>query len=524
MSTLDELSAAGIASADPQLRARFNHDFFNSGASPELVLAPRSLAEAREAIQAAAASGLAVVPRGGGMSYTGGYVAAGQQRFALVDLRGLTAIDLSSADDGIVVVEAGVTWHQLWEVLKARGLRANFWGPLSGLTATVGGGLSQNAIFWGSGQTATAGDAARGFEIALPDGEILRTGVLARSAERTGVRHFGPDLTQLFVGDAGRFGVKLRIALAVMPLPQATGGLSFSFAAPEALLAAMGDIARAGLAAQQVGFDPVLANLRSRRQSLGEDFKTLTRLLRGQGSILKGLRDAAGVTLAGRGFLEGAGFTLHAMCEARSERSLRELLAEVTDIAGRHGGTGIENTIPTVMAAAPFTPLNGVIGPNGERWVPVHGLFQASRAAAAYRNYLDTLDVHREIMERLSISSAALFSAAGPGVIVIEPMFFWPDALEELHRETLEEKVMKRTKPVPANPEARDAVAALRRAVVDAWAPLDPGHLQVGRSYPFAQRLDSTQRRLFEGIAALVDPLGRSNPGALGLECPRGAP
>jgi FAD/FMN-containing dehydrogenase len=504
----------------------FDHDFFVHGATPARVAAPQTIEAAIAELRAAAAERLVVVPRGGGMSYTGGYISDGAMPHLLLDLRGLDRIDLAHVDDGIAIVEAGVTWQQLWESLRQRGYRAHFWGPLSGLSATVGGALSQNAAFWGSGRAGCAGDAALGFEIALADGERLRPGVRARgsAAGAPAARHFGPDLTQLFVGDCGRFGVKLRVALAVQPLAAASGSASFSFESAPQLLAAMTAIAREELVAQQVGFDPLLANLRSRRQSLGEDFRNLTRVLRGGRSMLQGLRDAANVTLAGRGYLANAGYTLHAMCEARSATMLAEQLAAVTQIATAQGARAIENSIPTVMTAAPFTPLNGIIGPNGERWVPVHGLFAPSKAAAAYATYIDVLGDGRETLDREQISSAALFASVGSATLLIEPMFFWPDALDPLHDATLEEKVRRRLTPRAANPQARAAVAALRRQIVDAWRPLGAGHLQVGRTYPFAATLDATQQRVFEGLLQTLDPASRSNPGALGLGAPAGTP
>lgn len=53
----------------------------------------------------------------------------------------------------------------LYEALKPSGLRTPYWGTLSGLKATVGGSLSQNSIFWGSGQFGTAAENVLGMEV-----------------------------------------------------------------------------------------------------------------------------------------------------------------------------------------------------------------------------------------------------------------------------------------------------------------------------------------------------------------------
>jgi len=447
----------------------FDHDFFYRGRAADQILVPQSVDEAYRQLRKALAEGECLVARGGGMSYTGGYIINDSRRSSLVDLRQLTGIDIDNLEDGWVVVDAGVTWEALRAALLPLGRRSTFGGPLSGLKSTVGGGISQNAAFWGSGRTGSAAEGTLGLEVLLADGSSLRTGVLSRGHSGR-ARYFGPDFTGLFVGDCGRFGIKLRIALAVEPLPAISDSASFSFDSADALLKTMTRVAKQRLVAQQVGFDPLLANLRARRSSFAEDFRTLSRVLRGSGTLLKGLRNATEISLAGRSFLEDAGFSLHVMCEA-----------------------------------------------DGERWVPVHGLFTHSNAAAAYGDYLDVLRTHESALQNFGITSAALFSAVGAETILMEPMFFWEDSLEPLHYSTLEEKVRKRIPINPDNEAARQQVATLRKAVIDAWGPRGAGHFQVGRAYPYADRLDPAQRQLLDGWLAAIDPERRMNPGVLGL-------
>jgi D-lactate dehydrogenase (cytochrome) len=42
-------------------------------------------------------------------------------------------------------------------------------------------------------------------------------------------------------------------------------------------------------------------------------------------------------------------------------------------------------------------------------------------------------------------------------------------------------------------------------------------HFQIGRAYPYLQRLQPATRSLLEALKQHLDPDGRMNPGSLGL-------
>ena len=64
--------------------------------------------------------------------------------------------------------------HVLYKALQPHGLRTPYWGTLSGRYATVGGGASQNSIFWGSGQSGTAADNVLSVSVVTSKGEVMR--------------------------------------------------------------------------------------------------------------------------------------------------------------------------------------------------------------------------------------------------------------------------------------------------------------------------------------------------------------
>ena len=195
--------------------AFYAQDVFTKGPAPLAVFRPGSTAELSRGVAAATGEGVAIIPRGGGMSYTSGYVAP-EAGALIVDMGRMQRILSINDVDMTVTVEAGCTWHALYEALHPRGLRTPLWGTLSGLYASVGGGMSQNGLFWG-GRDGTIAPSVICAEVVLADGTVMRTG-------SDFIRPFGPDLTGLFGGDAGAFGVK-----ATITLPMVHDGAAFAY-------------------------------------------------------------------------------------------------------------------------------------------------------------------------------------------------------------------------------------------------------------------------------------------------------
>lgn len=486
----------------------YAQDVHTLGPAPLAVFRPGDIAALAGGLRAAAGEGLAVVPRGGGMSYTRGYVADAPGAL-IVDLGRMDRILAVDTVDMTVTVEAGCTWAALHAALAPRGVRAPLWGTLSGIKATVGGGMSQNGVFWGAAH-GTIAASALSFDVVLADGSIVTTG-------NPTLRPFGPDLTGLFAADAGAFGIKAHITLPLIPEAAAFAYGSFAFDTPAAVFGAMSDIARAGLATESFGFDPFLQAQRMRRDSLAADVKSLARTVRAQGGFWKGLKEGAKVVAAGRSFLDEAKFSAHLIVEGRSQARADEDLADVTRIATSHGGRAVANTIPKVMRAQPFPPVNSMLGANGERWVPVHGIVAHSRAVAT----IDAIDAlfgdHAADMERLGIGAGYMFLPVGHTGMLIEPVFFWPDAAAALHRRSIEPAHLARLTDFPPGAEARAVVDRLRAAIVTIFGAQHAVHLQLGRLYPFAERIDPAAWGVLRAVKAAVDPDGRMNPGALGL-------
>ncbi|WP_206340853.1 FAD-binding oxidoreductase [Marinicauda algicola] len=141
-----------------EAREHHSQDVWTTGGLVDLVVRPKTQEAAAAALAACARAGVPVYPRGGGMSYTAGYLGERGGGMSL-DTSRLTRIVEIDETDRFVRVEAGCTWAALHEALKPKGLRTPFWGPLSGLASTIGGGVSQNNAFFGAGTHGPTGQS-----------------------------------------------------------------------------------------------------------------------------------------------------------------------------------------------------------------------------------------------------------------------------------------------------------------------------------------------------------------------------
>ena len=159
----------------PAELAFYSQDVYRSGQLPVAVIRPKSTEQLSAALRAIAPTGLPVVPRGGGMSYTDGYLPA-RANSIMVDLLAMNRVIAVDAEDCYVTVECGSTWKDLFDALEPQGVRTPFYGPLSGLRSSVGGALSQGSMFLGSGRYGPVAESVIGLDVVLVDGTVLKLG------------------------------------------------------------------------------------------------------------------------------------------------------------------------------------------------------------------------------------------------------------------------------------------------------------------------------------------------------------
>jgi FAD/FMN-containing dehydrogenase len=514
---LKEIVGEGNFTTDPAAIRLNGSDIWSAGSGSLLaVVSPVTLDQLAGVVAAVAKSGLSLAPRGAGMSYTGGYVPMTEDTISL-DMSRMDRIIEIRPDDMVVTVEAGCTWASLHQALAPLGLRTPFWGPMSGLVSTIGGGLSQLNAMLGGGHYGTSSESVVALTIVLADGRILRTGARGADGNSPFYRHYGPDIAGLFCGDSGIFGIKAEITLRLIRAPAHEAYASFSFKTGAALLLAMAEISRAGIASEMCAFDPGLTRVRMARASLASDVKTLGAVVAQQKSFMRGLIEAGKVVRGGRSFVADDDYPLHVICEGRSAASVAADLAEARRISAAGGGTEIENTIAKVIRAVPFPPLNSVLGPAAERWAPVHGLTPLSQAPAVFEALEALFAELAATFDEHGITLGYLFTGVSTNALIIEPVFYWPEQRFPIHEKAIEPAHLAKLPVLPENPAATEIVEAARQRVIDIFARFGCAHYQIARTYPYMASRDQPTRDLLASVKHLVDPTGIFNPGALGL-------
>jgi len=490
-------------------------DVYNVRELPIAVIQPGSVADIRAIARIAAAASVALVARGGGASYTDAYLPSTPNSL-LLDTERMNQICEINTEDMYVTVEPGITWATLTEKLAELGLRTPFWGPFSGLKATVGGSMSQNAVSLGSGNYGCSADSVLSFDIVLPGGELLQTSSQSIDNGSPFFRWYGPDLTGLFTGDAGALGIKAAITMRLIPAPTHHAAASFGFDGFYAMAAAMGAAARTGVVADNFGLDPKLQQGQLGSTSTRDALQAVWAVLKSSTNPLDGMARVTKMAAAGKRFLTGFDYSAHYVVEGSTRAEVNAKLALVRKAAGAHG-TEIANTMPTVLRAMPFIPLYPVLGPRGQRWVPMHGVLPFSKVREFHDRLHKVYDEYAGQMEQHKVEKAAMFTSISTTAQLYEPVFYWEDERTIFHQRYLPQEYLDMLPEYPANPEGRALVGEMKQRIQDVFSAVGATHMQVGKAYPYMRGRQTEATRALQAIKQTFDPNNLMNPGALGL-------
>ena len=206
--------------ASPQARQQYAHDQWwyaiaaaNAGQSistPDAAVTPTTPEQVAAIVQLANQMNIPVTPWGGGSGVQG---AANADRGGIVvDVRKMKAIRSIDLQSLTCVVEAGLSCRDFEAALNAQGLSFTHY-PASTEWATIGGSINARGSGVLSSKYGKIEDHVLSIEFVTPTGELVHTPSVPRHAA-------GPELTQLFMGAEGVFGIVTAAVVKLRKLPK----------------------------------------------------------------------------------------------------------------------------------------------------------------------------------------------------------------------------------------------------------------------------------------------------------------
>jgi len=496
-------------------REYFSQDYYKKADAVAAVIKPDTVDSLAAVVKLLADADIAIFPRGGGYSYTDAYLPT-RSPAVCIDTRALNRIVQVHEKDMYVTAEAGCTWAQLDEHLKPLGLRTPFWGPLSGLNATLGGGISQGSASLGSGKFGLSPESVVSLDVVCADGTIIKTGSAGQAHHSPFFRHYGPDLTGLFCNDAGALGLKARVTLRLQKRKPLVHGLSYGFESFEGMVEAIGAVAKLNVATENSGMTMSALRKAAMTHSLADDIKIFLQVARSGPNVFGSSLRALKMAFSGRRYISdfhsSANFVVEGHNRAHLAGQLRAVRAAVAGL-----GSEIPNTVPTVMRAHPFADYD-MLHPDGRRQLPMHSILPYSRVPEFHDRYHALLETNATEMEASGVSQLSVYSGVSTNGFLFEPVLMWSDTVEEFHRRHSSDAVLSNVKATEPNHTARAVVAKVHAEIVDLMYACGGVHLQIGKAYPYMKDRDPNQTALLKQLKNFVDPKGVINPGALGLQ------
>jgi FAD/FMN-containing dehydrogenase len=362
------------------------------------MLSPANTDEVVDILRWAGAEGVAIVPQGGNTSMVGGATPPADGHALLLSLRRMRAIRSVSAEDNLLVAEAGVILADVHSAAEAVGRRFPLSLAAKG-SATVGGLISTNA---GGTQVLRFGPMRAlllGIEAVLPDGQRIDGLAGLRKDNR------GYDLRQLLAGAEGTLGVVTAAALRLVALPAAQTTAWAGLAAPEDALAllrriegATGDAVESFELIPADALDLVLRHIPGTRAPLGQPhrWQALVETATAAEPLEQAIADAIEA-----GEVEDA-VVAASKAQAESLWHLRESISE----AERIDGVAAKHDVSVPVAAMPAFL--------GEARLAVERAFPGARVLAF--GHLGDGNVHFNVRAPVDGDSAEWFRAHGDAV------------------------------------------------------------------------------------------------------------
>ncbi len=168
------------------------------------------------------------VARGAGTGLSGG--AIGNEHSVIISIARLNQLIAYDEINQITLIETGLVNSALSEQIKHTGLHFSP-DPSSQDSCTIGGNIAENAGGIHCFKHGVTSEQILGLEIVMPNGEIVYTGTInaeacqkyARGEEHHKIysaKRSSVDLTKLFVGTEGTFGIATKALVRLQAIPE----------------------------------------------------------------------------------------------------------------------------------------------------------------------------------------------------------------------------------------------------------------------------------------------------------------
>ncbi len=234
------VGAANVVTGDQELLVYECDAYTIEKSLPNVVVLPRTTAEVAAVAKVCTHHKLPIIPRGAGTSLSGTVLAVtGGVMIALTRMTTILEIDYRNRR---ALLEAGVVNASITKAVKARGLLYAP-DPSSQPACTIGGNVGTNS---GGPHTLKYGVTTNhilGFEMVLPDGEIVWLGTTPAGGEDVA----GYDLRGAAIGSEGMFGIVTRVLVRLVRAPQAYQTMLGVFESVDDASQTVSDIIAAGI-------------------------------------------------------------------------------------------------------------------------------------------------------------------------------------------------------------------------------------------------------------------------------------
>lgn len=215
------LLGADAVVTDPQAVREFHDPYEGKDAArfqPSFAVQPSTVEEVQAVVRVANELGVHLWTSSTGRNHGYGGSAPVVNGAIVLNLRRMNRILEIDEKGGYAFIEPGVRFFDLYEEIKARGLKLWTSVPDLGWGSIVG-----NTLEHGYGYTVYGDHASAvcGMEVVLADGEVVRTGLGAMENSPLWQRHkrgFGPSLDSLFM--QSNFGIVTKMGVWLMPEPE----------------------------------------------------------------------------------------------------------------------------------------------------------------------------------------------------------------------------------------------------------------------------------------------------------------